>query len=174
FAIERRRSARAGGRRRSRGAAGQGPRAATAPTAGSISAAGTTRARVRRDRRGPGNDPRGGAGALSPRGQEIKGVPEMKDDATFHEAKLQELAQRLGTRAAERLDVERTAQAVVARLHEEARAPARPSVWSQPAWLKIAAALVIVVGAGAVARGVRQAPSGATGPVETVDLSDMS
>ncbi|PYP58830.1 MAG: hypothetical protein DMD44_06780 [Gemmatimonadetes bacterium] len=98
----------------------------------------------------------------------------MKDDATFHDAKLQELAQRLGTRAAERLDVERTAQAVVTRLHAEARAPARPSVWSQPAWLKIAAALVIVVGAGAVARGVRQAPSGAAGSVETVDLSDMS
>ena len=98
----------------------------------------------------------------------------MKDDATFHDAKLQELAQRLGTRAAERLDVERTAQAVVARLHEEARAPARPSVWSQPAWLRIAAALVIVAGAGLVARSMWQTPSGAPAPVETVDLSDIS
>ena len=98
----------------------------------------------------------------------------MKDDATFHDAKLQELAQRLGTRAAERLDVERTAQAVVARLREEAGAPARPSVWSQPAWLKIAAALVVVVGAGVVAQGVWPAPPGVALPVETVDLSDMS
>ena len=98
----------------------------------------------------------------------------MKDDATFHDAKLQELAQRLGTRAAERLDVERTAQAVVARLREEARAPARPSVWSQPAWLRIAAALVIVAGAGLVARSMWQTPSGAPAPVETVDLSDIS
>ena len=87
---------------------------------------------------------------------------------------MQELAQRLGTRAAERLDVERTAQAVVARLREEAGAPARPSVWSQPAWLKIAAALVVVVGAGVVARGVWPARPGVALPVETVDLSDMS
>ena len=98
----------------------------------------------------------------------------MKDDATFHDARLQELAQRLGTGAAERLDVERTAQAVVARLQEEARGPARPSVWSQPAWLKIAAALVVVAGAGVVARAVWPARPGAAAPVETVDLSDMS
>ena len=98
----------------------------------------------------------------------------MKDDATLHDARLQELAQRLGTRAAERLDVERTAQAVVARLREEARGPARPSVWSQPAWLKIAAALVVVAGAGVVARAVWPARPGAAAPVETVDLSDMS
>ena len=98
----------------------------------------------------------------------------MKEDATFHDAKLHELAQRLGTRAAERLDVERTAQAVVARLQEEARAPARPSVWNQPAWLKIAAALVVVGGAGVVARGVWPAPPDDAAAVETVDLSDMS
>ena len=98
----------------------------------------------------------------------------MKDDATFHDAKLHELAQRLGTRAAERLDVDRAAHAVVARLREEARAPARPSVWSQPAWLRIAAALVIVAGAGLVARAMWQTPSGAPAPVETVDLGDMS
>ena len=98
----------------------------------------------------------------------------MKDDATFHDAKLQELAQRLGTRAAERLDVERTAQAVVARLREERQAPRQ--VWARiPAsWLRIAAALVIVAGAGVVTRGIRQLPSGAAAPVETVDLSDMS
>ena len=47
-------------------------------------------------------------------------------------------------------------------------------MWSQPAWLKIAAALVVVVGAGVVARGVWPAPPGVALPVETVDLSDMS
>src|SRR5205814_1977877 len=59
-------------------------------------------------------------------------------------------------------------------LQQEARGPARPSVWSQPAWLKIAAALVVVAGAGVVARGVWPARPGAGAPVETVDLSDMS
>jgi hypothetical protein len=91
----------------------------------------------------------------------------MNDDGTLHDAKLQDVARRLGARAAERLDVERTAQAVVARLRQQPRR-------SPPAWLKIAAALVIVAGAGVVARGVWPAPSGAAAPVETVDLSDMS
>ena len=39
----------------------------------------------------------------------------MNDDATLHDDKLQEVARRRGARAAERLDVERTAEAVVAR-----------------------------------------------------------
>ncbi len=39
----------------------------------------------------------------------------MNDDATLQDDKLQEVARRLGARAAERLDVEGTAQAVVAR-----------------------------------------------------------
>ena len=78
----------------------------------------------------------------------------MNDDATLHDAKLQEVAQRLGARAAERLDVERTAQAVVARLRTEPRAEVRVG-WIRPAWLRIAALVVMVVGAGVVALNVR-------------------
>ena len=100
----------------------------------------------------------------------------MNDDGTLQDAELREVARRLGARAAERVDVERTAQAVVARLREEERAPLRGAAWtwSQPVWLKIAAALVIVAGAGVVARAVRHAPSDLAAPVETVDLGDLS
>ena len=70
------------------------------------------------------------------------------------DAKLQEVAQRLGARAAERLDVERAAQAVVDRLRTEPGAEVRVG-WIRPAWLRIAALLVMVVGAGVVALNVR-------------------
>jgi hypothetical protein len=70
------------------------------------------------------------------------------------DAKLQEVAQRLGARAAQRLDVERTAQAVVARLRTEPRARVRGLGGMRP-WVWIAAALVIVVGAGAIVRSIR-------------------
>jgi len=79
----------------------------------------------------------------------------MTDDASLHDARLQALAQRLGARAAERLDVERTAQAVVTRLRTEPRAELRVLGSIRPAWLRIAAMLVIVVGAGVVALNVR-------------------
>ena len=71
------------------------------------------------------------------------------------DAKLQEVAQRLGARAAERLDVERTAQAVVGRLRTDPRAEVRVLGWIRPGWLRIAALLVMVVGAGVVAVNVR-------------------
>jgi hypothetical protein len=64
----------------------------------------------------------------------------------MNEARMEQLAKRLGARAAERLDVGQTARQVVERLREQ---PAPRSTWIQPAWLRIAAALVIVVG-GAV------------------------
>src|SRR5207247_3705514 len=94
----------------------------------------------------------GGASTLSPCRQAIEGVREMNDDATLQDDKLQEVARRLGARAAERLDVEGTAQAVVARLRTEPRAEIRVLGWIRPAWLRIAAMLVLVVGAGAVVR----------------------
>lgn len=74
----------------------------------------------------------------------------MNDDATLHDDELREAAQRLGARAAERLDVEHTVEAVVARLRVEPRR--HTPTWIQPTWLRIAAALVIVAGAGAIAR----------------------
>ena len=64
----------------------------------------------------------------------------------MNEERMEQLAKRLGARAAERLDVGKTARQVVERLREQ---PAPRSTWIQPAWLRIAAALVIVVG-GAV------------------------
>ena len=79
----------------------------------------------------------------------------MNDDAPLHDDKLQEVARRLGARAAERLDVERTAAAVVARLRTEPRAEVRVLGGIRPAWLRIAAVLLLVVGAGVVALNVR-------------------
>jgi len=69
--------------------------------------------------------------------------PEIEDP------KLQELARKLGAQAAERLDVERTAQAVLAGL----RRPARERtwlVWTQLAWVRAAAMVVLLVGIGVV------------------------
>ena len=83
------------------------------------------------------------------------------------DAKLQEIAQRLGARAAERLDVERTAEAVVARLRTEPRAEVRVLGWIQPAWLRIAAVLLLLIGAGVVALNVR-------GPQPTTPLPPAS
>jgi hypothetical protein len=87
------------------------------------------------------------------------------------------IARSLGARAAERLDVERTAQAVVERLRGES--PPRVARWSwvQPAWLRIAAAVIVLVGGGAlVARqtlwpgGVGHAPA----HLVTDDIGDLS
>jgi hypothetical protein len=64
---------------------------------------------------------------------------------------LEQLAQRLGARAAERLDVEATARAVVERLRAERAARERMIFGLPRHWLRIAAALVIVVGGGVVA-----------------------
>ena len=88
----------------------------------------------------------------------------MNDDATLHDDKLQEVARRLGARAAERLDVERTAQAVVERLRTEPRADVRVLGWIQPAWLRIAAVLLLVIGASVVALNVRS-PQLTTSPL---------
>jgi len=67
----------------------------------------------------------------------------------IEDPKLQELARKLGAQAAERLDVERMAQAVLAGL----RQPARQRtwlVWTQVAWVRAAATVVLLVGIGVV------------------------
>ncbi len=69
----------------------------------------------------------------------------MNDDAKLHE-----MAQRLGARAAERLDVEATAAAVLRRL--SAREQQRTLWWMQPAWLRAAAAVVLIAGGVALWR----------------------
>ncbi len=91
------------------------------------------------------------------------------------DAKLQELAQRLGVRAAERLDVERTAQAVVTRLRETPRASVVTRLWMQPAWLKLAATVVLLLGAGAVTRGLwRPSGSAAAGEAAAAGLNELT
>ena len=64
------------------------------------------------------------------------------------EARLENLAKRLGAAAAERLDVATTARNVVERLREQ---PVRRALWVHQTWLRIAAALVIVLGGAVVA-----------------------
>jgi hypothetical protein len=92
----------------------------------------------------------------------------------MNDDRLNETARGLGARAAERLDVERTAQAVIERLRSEPLA-ARWR-WMQPHWLRIAAAVVLFVGGALVARQLL--PGGADGhtPAHFVsdDLRDLS
>ncbi|HVH11379.1 MAG TPA: hypothetical protein VM736_16410 [Gemmatimonadales bacterium] len=100
----------------------------------------------------------------------------MKHDAPLDDARLVQVARGLGERAADRLDVERAARGVVARWRAEPRhLAARPAlIGIAPAWLRIAAALVLVVG-GAVALGIwRGGARGLAAPTEIVDLSDLS
>ena len=76
----------------------------------------------------------------------------MRDHDDVHDEELRHAARRLGATAADRLDVERTAQAVLSRLRagdDPARGPIR---WMQPAWLRAAAVVVVVLGAGVVFR----------------------
>ena len=98
----------------------------------------------------------------------------MNDDGTLDDAQLREVARRLGVRAAERVDVERTAQAVVARLREERRAPLRPWAALPAGWLRIAAALILLGGASIVARSIWPRTSGVAPQAETIDLGDLS
>jgi hypothetical protein len=95
----------------------------------------------------------------------------MNDDA-----KLEATAQRLGAQAAERLNVERTVAAVLERLRAEPLSASRWS-WRQPSWLRIAAALVILVGGGFIGRRLLVHPgTGAHKVAHFVsdDLRDLS
>jgi len=96
-------------------------------------------------------------------------------DEELQDARLRELARLLGAGAAERLDVERTAQAVVTRLRERPRVTLGGWVWMQPAWLKIAAAIVLVLGAGVVTRGLlrERVPTAVVAPLGE-DLTDLT
>ncbi len=99
----------------------------------------------------------------------------MKTHDELQDAKLQELAQRLGVLAAERLDVQRTAQAVLARLREQPRS--ERWAWAELTWLRIAAAVVLLLGAGVVTRSALHRPgrtvSNVVVPIAE-DLSDLS
>ena len=78
------------------------------------------------------------------------------NDQPLQDAQLRALAQQLGVRAAERLDPDGMAQAVVRRLRDE-RHPAPGTRW-QPLWLSAAAAVALLLAGSLVWRGVR--PSG--------------
>jgi len=97
-------------------------------------------------------------------------------DEELQDAKLRELARLLGAGAAERLDVERTAQAVVTRLRQPPRVTLAGWVWMQPAWLKIAAAIVLVLGAGLVTRVLLRERVSMTAVVAPLaeDLTDLT
>jgi len=85
--------------------------------------------------------------------------------------RLESLAKRLGTEAAARLNVEAAARKVVERLREE---PAR-TVWVQQTWLRIAAALVIVLGGGMVIRqNLVRTGSAHAAHLVADDLNDLS
>ncbi|HEV8510267.1 MAG TPA: hypothetical protein VGQ48_07415 [Gemmatimonadales bacterium] len=90
--------------------------------------------------------------------------------------RFEELARELGARAAQRLDVEATAQKVVQRLREEPAA--RRRVWIPQTWLRIAAAIVIVVGGAVVASrltpGRHPGVSAHAAHLVADDLSDLS
>src|ERR1051326_6349953 len=90
------------------------------------------------------------------------------------EARSKELARKRGTRAAGRLNVAETGQRVVERLRER---PVRRSWWVQQTWLRVAAALVVVVGGGLVLRQLT--PGTSTGVSQHAhlvadDLGDLS
>ena len=99
----------------------------------------------------------------------------MTDDR-MDDAKLEELARRLGAGAAERLNVERVAGAVVERLRSEPEVERRgPSPWwMQPRWLRAAAIVVLMVGVGAVVRGLLQRESRHHAHYIAEDLQDLS
>lgn len=87
--------------------------------------------------------------------------------------RLNEVARSLGARAAQRLDVEATAQKVVQRLRDE---PAQRPTWIHPAWLRIAAAVALMVGGAFALRQVWPGGESAAHVAHFVadDLSDLS
>lgn len=92
----------------------------------------------------------------------------MNEDARLHEA-----ARGLGTAAADKLDVERIAAAVVERLRSDAPSEARPS-WIRPAWLRVAAAVLVLVGGGVVLQQERNPTTAHDAHFVTDDLTDLS
>lgn len=99
----------------------------------------------------------------------------MTDDR-MEDAKLEQLARRLGAGAAERLNVERVAAAVVERLRREPEverhSPSR--WWVQPKWLRAAAIVVLMIGVGVVVRQLLQGGSRHQAHYIAEDLQDLS
>lgn len=89
-----------------------------------------------------------------------------------YDSQLEDIAKRLGADAAQRLDVDATARQVVQRLREQ---PAPQRVWIQQTWLRIAAALVIVVGGAVItSRLTHPVVAGHAAHFVADDLTDLS
>jgi hypothetical protein len=92
----------------------------------------------------------------------------------MNDDKLMQAAQQLGARAAERLDVDAAARKVVERLREQPAHRGGP-IWVRATWLRIAAAVVILVGGVITLREIR--PGGTPDDVTHFiadDLRDLS
>jgi len=87
------------------------------------------------------------------------------------EEKLEQLAKRLGARTAERLNVDAIAQQIAQRLREQ---PVSRTLWIRQTWVRIAAAVVILIGGAVVAS--RLTPGRPTHMAHLVadDLNDLS
>lgn len=89
----------------------------------------------------------------------------------MNEHELERLARQLGAEAAERLDVEATARAVVERLRQPAQ-DTRRVTWIRPEWLRVAASLALLLGAGIALQQLQTRAAPATYVME--DLSDLT
>ena len=95
-----------------------------------------------------------------------------RDEA--HDAELRAIAQGLGARAAQELDVDATTRAVLERLR--AAPPRSRWSWRRPVWLPLAAALVVVLGTSLVLRAGRRHPTPAADVLTAagLDLNELS
>jgi hypothetical protein len=87
---------------------------------------------------------------------------------SLQDAEMRALARELGADAAERLNLESTAEAVVHRLRDERR-PARATIW-QPHWMAAAAMIVLLLGGGVVWREMRSRQVTAVAALAPADL----
>jgi hypothetical protein len=91
----------------------------------------------------------------------------------LRDEELRRLAGRLGSKAADRLNLDRLGSAVVARLQSDRR-PGHPAPrwWSQPGWLRAAAAILLMAGGGLLLRQVTRVTHQAHFVAD--DLQDLS
>lgn len=92
------------------------------------------------------------------------------------EHQIERVAKAMGARAADRLDVDRVAAAVVARLRADRAYATRPKRvwWTAPVVLRLAAALAVLVTGGVLVRGVLENGSGPAAGMIAPILRDLS